>query len=87
MITLANATREITVLTDAEIELINEARAKAAKIQEKKEAKTPLYKVVKIGRKSLRRSILRCNLTEADAQRVVRSYPDSTRSMVVYQKQ
>ena len=49
--------------------------------------KTKLYKVVKIGRISNRRKILRRNLTEAEAQRVVKSYPDSNRSMVVYQSQ
>ena len=46
-----------------------------------------LYKVFKVGRKSLRRTIIRRNLTEAEAKRVVKSYPDSTRSMVVYTKQ
>ena len=46
-----------------------------------------LYKVVKIGRKSGRRSILRRNLSRADAKSVVNSYPDSNRSMVVFFKQ
>lgn len=49
--------------------------------------KTKLYKVVKIGRKSGRREILRKGLTEAEAQRAVNSYPDSNRSMVVYTAQ
>jgi len=45
------------------------------------------YKVVKIMRKSGRRQIIEKNLTEAEAQRVVKRYPNSTRSMVVYMKQ
>lgn len=44
------------------------------------------YKVVKVGRKSGRRQILRRNLTEDEARRVVAQYPDSSRSMVIYQK-
>jgi hypothetical protein len=48
---------------------------------------TQLYKVVKIGRVSMRRQILRRGLTESEAQRVVKSYPNSNRSMVVYMKQ
>lgn len=46
-----------------------------------------MYKVVKIFRVSRRREVLRRYLTEAEAQRVVNSYPDSQRSMVVYCKQ
>ena len=42
------------------------------------------FKVVKIGRKSMRRTVLRRNLTEAEARQVVNRYPDSRRSMVVY---
>lgn len=42
------------------------------------------YKVVKIFRVSCRRQILARNLSEQEAQRVVNSYPDSSRSMVVY---
>ena len=42
------------------------------------------FKVVKIFRVSGRRQVLRRGLSEADAQAVVRSYPDSSRSMVVY---
>jgi len=49
--------------------------------------KTETYKVVKIGRISRRRTILRKGLTEAEAQRVVQSYPNSNRSMVVYFKE
>ena len=45
------------------------------------------YKVVKIGRISRRRQVLRRGLTEEEAQRVVNSYPNSTRSMVVYMAQ
>jgi len=42
------------------------------------------YKVLKIGRKSGRRSVIRRNLSEGEAQTLVRSYPDSSRSIVVY---
>jgi len=52
-----------------------------------KEERNPLmktFKVVKIFAKSGRRQVLRKGLNEADAQAVVRSYPDSSRSMVVY---
>ena len=42
------------------------------------------FKVVKIGRKSMRRTVLRRNLTEAEARQMVNRYPDSNRSMVVY---
>jgi hypothetical protein len=45
-----------------------------------------MYKVYKVGRISMRRQILRRNLTESEAQRLVRSYPDSSRSMVCYTK-
>ena len=46
-----------------------------------------MYKVVKVFRVSRRREVLERNLTESEAQRVVKRYPDSSRSMVVYQKQ
>jgi hypothetical protein len=45
------------------------------------------YKVVKIFRISRRREVLRRNLTREEAIRVVNSYPDSNRSMVVFYKQ
>jgi hypothetical protein len=48
---------------------------------------SPLFKVVKIFQKSGRRQILRRNLNESDAQKVVSSYSDSSRSMVVYFRQ
>jgi len=48
---------------------------------------TQKYKVVKIMRVSNRRQVLERNLTEAEAQRVVSRYPNSSRSMVVYFKQ
>lgn len=48
---------------------------------------TQLFKVYKVGRKSHRRTILCRNLTEAEAQRVVKQYPDSSRSMVCYTAQ
>jgi len=48
---------------------------------------TQKYKVVKIMRVSNRRQVLERNLTEAEAQRVVARYPNSSRSMVVYFKQ
>jgi len=50
-------------------------------------ATTKMFKVYKVGRKSGRRSIIRKNLTEAEAQRLVKSYPDSNRSIVCYTAQ
>lgn len=44
------------------------------------------YKVVKIFRVSERRKILRKNLTREEAKMVVKSYPSSTRNMVVFEK-
>lgn len=52
---------------------------------QKKETK--LYKVVKVFRVSQRRQILERDLTEAEAQRVVKGYPNSSRSMVIYTAQ
>jgi hypothetical protein len=45
------------------------------------------YKVVKIGRKSLRRKIIDKGLSLDEARRLVARYPDSSRSMVVFYKQ
>jgi hypothetical protein len=45
------------------------------------------YKVVKIMRVSGRRQILERNLNREEAKRLVNSYPDSNRSMVVFYKQ
>ena len=45
------------------------------------------YKVVKIFRVSNRRQVLRRGLTREEAKRVVNSYPDSNKSMVVFMKQ
>jgi hypothetical protein len=45
------------------------------------------FKVFKVGRKSGRRSIIRRNLTESEAQQLVRQYPNSNRSMVCYTAQ
>jgi len=45
------------------------------------------YKVYKIMRKSLRRVIIRRGLTREQAKALVNSYPDSNRSMVVFDKQ
>jgi hypothetical protein len=45
------------------------------------------YKVVKIFRVSARHEVLEKNLTREEARRVVQSYPDSARSMVVFYKQ
>jgi hypothetical protein len=44
------------------------------------------YNVVKVFRQSRRRQVLRRNLSEADAQIVVKQYKSSMRSMVVYEK-
>ena len=46
-----------------------------------------MYKVVKIFRVSCRREIIERNLTIEQAKRVVNSYPDSKKSMVVFTKQ
>lgn len=45
------------------------------------------YKVCRIYRDSARRKVLRRGLTRDEAKRVVNSYPDSQRSMVVFEKQ
>jgi hypothetical protein len=47
----------------------------------------PLFKVYKVGRKSCRRSIIRKGLTEQEAQTLVKSFPNSNRSMVCYTRQ
>jgi len=46
-----------------------------------------LFKVVKIIRVSGRKQILRKNLTESEAQIMIKSFPSSDKSMVVYYKQ
>jgi len=48
---------------------------------------TGTYKVYKIFRKSNRRQIIRRGLTREAAMALVNSYPDSSRSMVVFDKQ
>lgn len=48
---------------------------------------TGTYKVYKIFRVSHRRQIIRRGLTIDEAKRLVNSYPNSTRSMVVFSKQ
>lgn len=45
------------------------------------------YKVFKVFRISGRRQIIRTGLTRDEAMALVRSYPDSNRSMVVFDKQ
>jgi hypothetical protein len=45
------------------------------------------YKVYRIFRVSRRREIIKTGLTREDAMRIVNSYPDSSRSMVVFDKQ
>jgi len=45
------------------------------------------YKVVKIFRISKRRQVIERNLTREEAKRLVNTYPDSNRSMVVFCKQ
>ena len=45
------------------------------------------YKVYKVFRVSGRREIISRNLTRDQAQRLVKSFPDSNRSMVVFDKQ
>lgn len=51
---------------------------------EAKTEKIRLYKVYKVFRVSCRRKVLARNLTLDEARRMVNSYPDSSRSMVVY---
>jgi hypothetical protein len=48
---------------------------------------TGTYKVVKIFRLSRRHEILKRNLTLEEAKEIVNSYPNSSRSMVVFYKQ
>lgn len=48
---------------------------------------TGTYKVYKIMRKSNRRQVIRRGLTRDEAKQLVNSYPDSSRSMVVFEKQ
>ena len=45
------------------------------------------YKVVRCYRKSLRRKVIRRNLTFDEARSLVRSYPHSNTSIVVFFKQ
>lgn len=45
------------------------------------------FKVYKIFKVSNRREIIRRNLTREEARALVNSYPDSSRSMVVFDKQ
>jgi hypothetical protein len=45
------------------------------------------YMIYKVFRHSARKQVLRINLTRDEAQRVVRQYKDSSRSMVVFTKQ
>lgn len=45
------------------------------------------YKVVKVMRKSERRQVLCRNLSKEEAQRMVKTFPDSSRSMVVFMPQ
>ncbi len=45
------------------------------------------YKVLKVFRISRKRQVIRTGLTKDEAMRVVNSYPDSNRSMVIFTKQ
>jgi len=45
------------------------------------------YKVMKLFRVSRRREVIRKGLNLEEAKRLVNSYPDSSRSMVVFTKQ
>lgn len=45
------------------------------------------YKLIKFFRTSRRRQILRTGLTREEAQRIVKSYPDSNTSLVGFEKQ
>jgi hypothetical protein len=48
---------------------------------------TGTYKVYKVFRKSQRRQIIQKGLTRDEAKRLVNAFPDSSRSMVVFDKQ
>lgn len=48
---------------------------------------TGTYKVFRVFKVSRRREIIRTGLTRDEAISLVRSYPDSNRSMVVFDKQ
>lgn len=45
------------------------------------------YKVYKVFRKSAKRSVIARGLTRDEAKAIVNRYPDSNRSMVVFDKQ
>lgn len=45
------------------------------------------YKVFKVFKVSGKRQVIRTGLTRDEAMSLVRSYPDSNRSMVVFDKQ
>jgi hypothetical protein len=45
------------------------------------------YKVIKFFRVSGRRQVLKTGLTREEAQRIVKSYPDSNTSLVGFDKQ
>jgi len=45
------------------------------------------YKVYKVFRKSRKREVIQRGLTREEAKTLVNSYPDSNRSMVVFDKQ
>lgn len=45
------------------------------------------YKVVKIFRKSNRKEVIERGLTRDEAKRLVNSFPNNSRSMVVFMKQ
>jgi hypothetical protein len=45
------------------------------------------FKVFRVMRKSNRRTILAKNLSEADAKKLVNSFPDSDKSMVCFARQ
>lgn len=46
-----------------------------------------MYMVYKVFKKSMRRRLLHVNLEIDEAKRIVRTYPDSSRSMVCFTKQ
>jgi len=45
------------------------------------------YKVYRVYRNSARRTVIGRNLTREQAQRLVQSFPDSNKSMVVFTQQ
>lgn len=75
--------RKIVKQTEVELKLV---KSELSKISLEKEYIGP-YKVVKVFRVSGRKQVLKRFLSKEEAQTLVKQYPNSTRSMVVFTKQ